>query len=66
MLSESDKDKAENVLTELLLAAMSAPEHVKSSFADMASGVADALEPERIERAKQYAMFRFKNMVDSK
>ena len=62
MLTDSDKEKAENVLTELLLAAMCAPEHIKDSFTSMAMGVADTLEPERVERAKEYALFRYRQM----
>lgn len=62
MLTESDKDKAENVLTELLLAAMCASEHIKDSFTSMAMGVADTLEPQRVERAKEYALFRYREI----
>ena len=41
---------------------MCASEHIKDSFTSMAMGVADALEPERVERAKEYALFRYKEM----
>jgi len=58
MLTENDKEKAENLLTELLLAGLRAPEHIKGAIADLAIGVADLLEPEQVERAKDYAAFR--------
>lgn len=60
MLTTSDQEKAENLLTELLLAALRAPKHVKGSIADLAVGVADALSEEQVERAKDYAAYRYR------
>lgn len=60
MLTKNDQEKAENLLTELLLAALRAPEQIKGSIADLAIGVADALTEEQVERAKEYAMYRYR------
>ena len=58
-MTTSDKEQAENLLTELLLAGLRAPIHIKGAIADLAIGVADLLEPEQIERAKEYAQYRY-------
>ena len=59
MLTTNDKEKAENLLTELLLAGLRAPNHIKGAIADLAIGVADLLEPGQVERAKEYAGYRY-------
>lgn len=58
LLSESDRDTLENVLVEVLVLAMKCPPHISSWITEIAVGIADNLDPERVARAKEYALFR--------
>lgn len=58
LLNDNDRDTLENVLVEVLVLAMKCPPHISSWITEIAVGIADNLEPERVNRAKEYAMFR--------
>lgn len=61
-LSDKDKETVENILVEILLAAMRAPEHIRSWITEVAIGIANCLDEERVNRAKEYARYRYKQV----
>ena len=59
-LTESDKEQIENLLTEVLTLALTAPKHIRPLITDIAIGVADLLPEEAVERSKDYSKYRAK------
>ena len=55
-----DLELMENLLVELLIAAMRAPHHIRGSITDLAVGVSNYLPLEAVERSKEYALYRAK------
>ena len=58
--SNEDLEVMENLLVELLLAALLAAPHMGAVITEMAIGISDNLSPVAVERAKDYALFRAK------
>lgn len=61
-LTESQSNKTEELVTELILAGLRAPKHLKNSIADIAANLASFLTDEQVERSKEYALYRYKNL----
>ena len=61
--SNEDLEVMENLLVELLLAAILAAPHMGAVITEMAIGISDKLSPVAVERAKDYALFRAKQGV---
>jgi hypothetical protein len=63
-LTETDKAQVENLLTEILTLALMAAPHIRPLITDIAIGVADLLPEEAVERSKDYAQYRAKEMSE--
>jgi len=63
LFSTEDLELMENLLDELLEAAIKAAPHMGAVIAELAIGVSDKLSPEAVERAKDYALYRAKQEV---
>lgn len=61
-LTDSQSAKTEELVTELILAGLRAPKHLKNSIADIAANLSEFLTNDQVERAKEYALYRYKNL----
>jgi hypothetical protein len=50
----------ENLLVELLVAALKAPNHIRGLITDLAIGISNHLPIEAVERSKEYSLYRAK------
>jgi len=55
-----DLETIENLLVEVLVAALRAPNHIRGPITDIAIGISDLLPVEAVERSKEYALYRAK------
>lgn len=55
-----DLEVMENLLVELLVAALKAPNHIRGPITDLAIGISNHLPIEAVERSKEYSMYRAK------
>lgn len=55
-----DLEVMENLLVELLVAALKAPNHIRGPITDLAIGISNHLPIEAIERSKEYSLYRAK------
>ena len=63
-LTEADKEQVENLLTEILTLALVAAPHIRPLITDIAIGVADLLPEQAVERSKDYAQYRAKEISE--
>lgn len=59
--SAEEKQIAEEVLTELLVLALTVRPVLRDYIGNLCDGIADRLEPDAVDRSRQYALFRVKN-----
>jgi hypothetical protein len=60
-MSQFTKDEievAEELLTEILVSALTCKPHLREGFSAIADGIARILSEEAVERSKDYAKFR--------
>ena len=55
-----DLEVMENLLVELLVAALRAPNHIRGPITDLAVGISNHLPIEAVERSKEYSLYRAK------
>jgi hypothetical protein len=55
-----DLEVMENLLIELLAAALKAPNHIRGPITDLAIGISNHLPIEAVERSKEYSLYRAK------
>lgn len=55
-----DLEVMENLLVELLVAALRAPNHIRGPITDLAIGISNHLPIDAVERSKEYSMYRAK------
>ena len=55
-----DLEVMENLLVELLVAALKAPNHIRGPITDLAIGISNHLPIDAVERSKEYSLYRAK------
>ena len=55
-----DLEVMENLLVELLVAALKAPNHIRGPITDLAIGISNHLPLDAVERSKEYSLYRAK------
>lgn len=60
-LNQNEKIKVEDMLIEMLIAAVKSPPHIRKSLADLSIGLAETLDATSVERCKEYASYRIRN-----
>jgi len=61
--SENDRQIAEEVLTELLVMALTIRPALRDYITRLCDGVAHGLPPEAVERSREYALLRVKQLT---
>lgn len=59
-LTKQEQEQAENLLTEILLLALNAGDHIRPMIANLAVGIADILPTDAVNRSKEYAAYRYR------